>query len=124
MKNLINRWNEISLVKRIVCGLILGILLGLVLPQASAIGILGDLFVGALKAVAPVLVLFLVMGALCKHKEGKQTNMKRVIMLYLIGTFLAGAVAVMTSFLFPITLTLAEGASDVSSPGGISEVLN
>lgn len=124
MKNLINRWNEISLVKRIVCGLILGILLGLVLPQASAIGILGDLFVGALKAVAPVLVLFLVMGALCKHKEGKQTNMKRVIMLYLIGTFLAGAVAVMTSFLFPITLTLAESASDVSSPGGISEVLN
>ena len=74
MKNLINRWNEISLVKRIVCGLILGILLGLVLPQASAIGILGDLFVGALKAVAPVLVLFLVMGALCKHKEGKQTT--------------------------------------------------
>lgn len=123
MKNLAKRWNDISLVKRIICGLILGILLGLTLPQASALSILGDLFVGALKAVAPLLVLFLVMAALSKHQEGKQTNMKHIIGLYLLGTFLAGFVAVIASFLFPLTLTLAESTSDITPPGGIGEVI-
>lgn len=124
MKNLAKRWNDISLVKRIICGLILGILLGLAVPQASALSILGDLFVGALKAVAPLLVLFLVMAALSKHQEGKQTNMKHIIGLYLLGTFLAGFVAVIASFLFPITLTLAQSTSDITPPGGIGEVLH
>lgn len=124
MKNLAKRWNDISLVKRIICGLIVGILLGLTLPQASALSILGDLFVGALKAVAPLLVLFLVMAALSKHQEGKQTNMKHIIGLYLLGTFLAGFIAVIASFLFPLTLTLAESTSDITPPGGIGEVLH
>ena len=70
MKNLVTRWNEISLVKRIICGLIIGIVLGLVVPQATALSLLGNLFVGALKAIAPILVLFLVMSALPKHQEG------------------------------------------------------
>lgn len=124
MKNLAKRWNDISLVKRIICGLIVGILLGLTVPQASALSILGDLFVGALKAVAPLLVLFLVMAALSKHQEGKQTNMKHIIGLYLLGTFLAGFIAVISSFLFPLTLTLAESTSDITPPGGIGEVLH
>lgn len=124
MKNLAKRWNDISLVKRIICGLIVGILLGLTIPQASALSILGDLFVGALKAVAPLLVLFLVMAALSKHQEGKQTNMKHIIGLYLLGTFLAGFIAVIASFLFPLTLTLAESTSDITPPGGIGEVLH
>lgn len=124
MKNLAKRWNNISLVKRIICGLIVGILLGLTVPQASALSILGDLFVGALKAVAPLLVLFLVMAALSKHQEGKQTNMKHIIGLYLLGTFLAGFIAVIASFLFPLTLTLAESTSDITPPGGIGEVLH
>src|SRR5699024_978330 len=101
MKKIIGKWNEISLVKRIIVGLIVGIILGLVIPQVTVISILGDLFVGALKAVAPLLVLFLVMGALARHEKGKKTNMKRVIFLYLCGTFLDGCVAVITSFLFP-----------------------
>ena len=124
MKNLAKRWNDISLVKRIICGLIVGILLGLTIPQASALSILGDLFVGALKAVAPLLVLFLVMAALSKHQEGKQTNMKHIIGLYLLGTFLAGFIAVIASFLFPLTLTLAESTSDITPPGGIGDVLH
>lgn len=124
MKNLVTRWNEISLVKRIICGLIIGVVLGLVVPQATALSLLGDLFVGALKAIAPILVLFLVMSALAKHKEGKQTNMKRIIVLYLLGTFLAGLMAVIASFLFPVTLTLAQSSSDITPPGGIGEVLH
>lgn len=124
MKNLVTRWNEISLVKRILCGLIVGVVLGLVVPQATALSLFGNLFVGALKAIAPILVLFLVMSALAKHKEGKQTNMKHIIGLYLLGTFLAGLMAVIASFLFPVTLTLAQSASDVAPPDGIGEVLN
>ena len=124
MKEILKKWNDISLVKRIICGLAVGILLGVAAPQLTALSLLGDLFVGALKAVAPLLVLFLVMGALSNHKEGKQTNMKSIIGLYLLGTFLAGCVAVVASFLFPISLTLAESASDVAPPGGIGEVLH
>lgn len=124
MKNLVTRWNEISLVKRIICGLIIGIVLGLVVPQATALSLLGKLFVGALKAIAPILVLFLVMSALAKHQEGKQTNMKHIIGLYLLGTFLAGLMAVIASFLFPITLTLTQSTSDITPPSGIGEVLN
>ena len=124
MKKIIKKWNEISLVKRIICGLVIGIILGLTVPQASVIGLLGDLFVGALRAVAPLLVLFLVMGALSHQREGKKSNMKRVIFLYLLGTFLAGCVAVAASFLFPVTITLTETSAEAAAPSGIGEVLN
>ena len=124
MKNLLKKWNESSLVLRILGGLIIGVVLGLAVPQAAPIGLLGDLFVGALKAVAPLLVLFLVMTALSRHQEGQKTNMSRVILLYLLGTFIDGCVAVITSFLFPVTLKLTEAQSQTASPGGIGEVLN
>ena len=124
MKNLLKKWNESSLVLRILGGLIIGVVLGLAVPQAAPIGLLGDLFVGALKAVAPLLVLFLVMTALSRHREGQKTNMSRVILLYLLGTFIDGCVAVITSFLFPVTLKLTEAQSQTASPGGIGEVLN
>lgn len=119
---LIRKWNEISLIKRIVAGLVVGIILGLVVPNATAIGILGELFVGALKALAPILVFFLVMHSLCMHQKGSSSNMGQVIVLYLIGTLLAAFTAVAASFLFPSTLALAEGA-EASAPGGLSEVL-
>lgn len=124
MKNLLNKWNQMSLVKRIIIGMIIGIILAVVIPeQAKPIVILGSLFVGALKAIAPVLVLFLVMGAISQHKSGHQTNMKSIVILYLLGTFLAGLVAVVASFMFPVGLTLAAGAENVTPPGGVVEVL-
>ena len=85
MKNIITKWNSISLVKRIICGLIIGLILGLVVPQATPIAMLGQLFVGALKAIAPILVFFLVMSALLPYGKGQKTNMKTVILLYLLG---------------------------------------
>jgi serine/threonine transporter len=124
MGNLLNKWNKISLVKRIIIGMIIGIILAVAIPQqAKPVIILGSLFVGALKAIAPMLVLFLVMGAISQHKSGHQTNMKSVIVLYLVGTFLAGLIAVIASFMFPLTLTLAAGAENVTPPGGVVEVL-
>lgn len=125
MSNLIKKWNDMSLVKRIIIGLIVGIIFAVTIPDAVApISIFGSLFVGALKAVAPILVFFLVMAAICQHKEGQKTNMKSIIMLYLLGTFLAGIVAVVGSFLFPVQLTLVAGAEGVTPPGGVGEVLN
>ena len=124
MKNFLEKWNSISLVKRIIMGLIAGLILGLVVPQATPIGMFGKLFVGALKAVAPVLVFFLVMHALSTTSEGQKSNMGNVIMLYLLGTFLAGLTAVVMSFMFPVELTLsAAEAADMAAPGGIGEVL-
>lgn len=125
MKQLMKKWNEISLVKRIICGLVIGILLGLTVPQVTVISILGDLFVSALRAVAPLLVLFLVMGALAHQGNGTRSNMKQVIFLYLFGTFVSGCVAVAASFLFPVTITLTQSADTAAAaPSGIGEVLN
>jgi serine/threonine transporter len=124
LKNLIAKWNSVSLVKRIIVGLIIGIILAVTVPvQAQPVTILGSLFVGALKGIAPVLVFFLVMAAISSHKAGAKTNMKSIIILYATGTFLAGATAVIVSFMFPVTITLAQGATELSAPGGIGEVL-
>ena len=91
MRNLMKKWNQLSLVKQIIVGLIIGIILAVAIPEvAKPVVILGSLFVGALKAIAPVLVLFLVMSAIAQHKSGQQTNMKSIVFLYLLGTFLAG----------------------------------
>ncbi len=124
VKNLLQKWNQISLVKQIIIGLVIGIILALTLPeQLSWITIFGDLFVNALKGVAPVLVFFLVMAAISQHKMGQKTNMKSVIILYLLGTFLAGTLAVITSFIFKLELILPEGGGDVTPPEGIEQVL-
>jgi len=101
-------WNKISLVKRIIIGLIIGIILGVVVPKASVIAILGNLFVGALKALAPLLVFFLVMNSLAQRKKGSGSNIGTIIILYLVGTLCAAFCAVAASFLFPSELILAE----------------
>ena len=121
---LMNHWYKLSLVKRIIAGLVIGIILAVTIPDiAKPITIFGALFVGALKAIAPILVFFLVASAISQHKKGQQTNMKSVIVLYLLGTFLAALVAVVASFLFPVTLTLGSGVEDVTAPGGVVDVL-
>ena len=112
MKSLFEKWNSINLVNRIIAGIILGIVFALVLPeQLSGITIFGSLFIKALKAVAPILVFVLVISAIASHASGKATNMKMVLMLYAVGTFLAGFVAVVVSYIFPTTLLLKTGAT-------------
>lgn len=123
MKSLLIKWNSISLIKRIIVGMIIGVVLGIAAPGLTQISLLGKLFVGALKAIAPLLVFFLVIAAISQHKSGQKTNMKEIVVLYLIGTFLAALVAVVASFIFPVKMVLAEGATDVTAPGGIGEVL-
>jgi serine/threonine transporter len=123
MKTFILKWNQLSLVKQIFMGIIVGIILALSIPNATGITIFGSLFVFSLKAVAPLLVLLLVMTAISKHKKGHQTNMKSILALYGLSTFLAGLTAVIASFLFPVSLSLVKGAEDLTPPDGIVEVL-
>ena len=122
---LLNAVNRVGLVQQIAVGLVLGILLGWLFPQAGAsAGLLGSLFVGALKAVAPVLVFVLVTAALAQHQKGNEAYVKPIIVLYLIGTFAAAVVAVVASMAFPTTLVLAQaGEMGNAPPSGIVEVL-
>lgn len=117
-------WNQISLVKQILIGLIFGVVLAVLIPDAAkSLTIFGTLFVGALKAVAPILVLFLVMASIAQHRSGQQTNMKSIIFLYLLGTFFAGLIAVIASFIFPVSIALTQGAEDLAAPGNAIEVI-
>lgn len=124
MNKLLLRITQGSLVKQILIGLVAGIVVALVSPAAAAaVGLLGSLFVGALKAVAPLLVLVLVMASIANHKQGQKTNIRPILFLYLLGTFAAALTAVVISFIFPSTLALAVGTTDINPPGGIVEVL-
>ena len=122
MKKLYEQWTSISLVKRIVVGLIIGAVLGLAAPQASGLVILGEVFVGALKGIAPLLVFFLIISSLCHAGKSHGGVIKTVIILYMFSTFLASLIAVFASRLFPVTLTLTVEAADLSAPQGIVEV--
>lgn len=125
MGKIVKAWTQISLVKRIIGGLIIGVILGIALPQASGLAVLGTLFVGALKAIAPLLVFLLCISSLSHSGKSHGGVIKTVIFLYLLSTFLAAVIAVISSSLFPVTLTLADAASsDLAAPEGISEVLN
>lgn len=123
MKNILLKWNNLSLITRIAIGLMIGAVLGLTVPKATAIALLGDLFVGALRAVAPILVFFLVMSSLANAKGNAAKNMKTVVALYMLTTFIGAFVAVVGSFIFPQTLTLTEAVTSAKPPSGIAEVL-
>ena len=125
MKKFWDKWTEIALVKRILVGLILGAILGIAVPQATGIAILGDVFVSALKAIAPLLVFFLVISSLCNAGNSHGGVIKTVIILYMFSTVLAAVIAVFASMAFPVKLTLATAAAtDTAAPQGIAEVLN
>ena len=125
MKKLWNKWTEIALVKRILVGLVLGAILGLTVPGATGISILGDVFVSALKAIAPLLVFFLVISSLCNAGNSHGGVIKTVIILYMFSTVLAAVIAVFASMAIPVKLTLATAAAtDAAAPQGIAEVLN
>ena len=124
MNRFVKSINRVSLIQQIIIGLIIGILTALYVPEvANELALLGVLFVGALKGIAPILVFFLVIAAISKHRSGQKTGMGSVITLYLLGTFLSAALAVVVSFMFPTTLHLAASAADAAPPQGIVEVM-
>ncbi len=123
VKKIIDSYNSVSLILRIICGLVLGTVLALFFKNLGIVSLLGDLFVGALKAIAPVLVLTLVVSALAQGDEKLDSRFGLVLMLYMVSTFLASVVAVLGSYLFPQTIKLVAEIEADSVPTGLGEVL-
>ncbi len=123
LKRIVKSYNDMSLILRILIGIIVGVVLAFVFPHAGGVKILGDLFVGSLKAIAPVLVAVLVASSLCAGNAKLDKRFGMVIFFYLLTTFLAAFVAVILSFAFPQTITLAAEAGEQAAPGGVGEVL-
>lgn len=122
MRKLIKKWNDVSLIIRIAIGLVIGAILGVTIPNVSVIAILGNVFVGALKAIAPILVFVLIISALANAGTNIGSRFRTVISLYMLTTLLASFVAVVASYAFPVTLKLTE-AAEGEAPTGIWEVL-
>lgn len=118
----VDKWTESSLILKIIIGLIIGAILGIIVPGWSIIGLSGQLFVSALKAIAPILVFVLVASAISKARSGIGSRFKTVIILYLFSTFLAAMVAITGSYLFPVSIHLTS-ASTATAPGGLGEVI-
>ncbi|MGP9493057.1 serine/threonine transporter SstT, partial [Psychrobacter sp. AOP7-B1-24] len=124
MRSLIAMYQRIGLVPLIIIGLILGVLIGWQAPDIGiALGLLGTLFVGALKAVAPILVFVLVMAAISQHRSGNKVYVKPVLIMYMFGTFLAALTAVGASFLFPTNLVLINATIEQVPPANLEAVL-
>lgn len=119
IKELLRKWSELSLVFRILIGLSIGVVLGLIVPGWTAIGILGKMFVNALKAIAPLLVMVLVASSISKAGKGLGPRFRTVISEYMLSTFIAAIGAVIGSFLFPITLDLQDAAMANAPEGTI-----
>ncbi len=122
---IIRKWNSLSLIVRILIGLVIGAVLGFVAPGLSWLGVLGELFVGALKAIAPILVFVLVASSLANSKGGNMGKFRTVIVLYLFSTLCAAIVSVFTSFAFPVRIPLAglDAVDAAAAPQGMSEVV-
>ncbi|MDW1800069.1 serine/threonine transporter SstT [Vibrio sp. Vb2201] len=122
--SLVARYARGNLVVQILVGIVFGILLATISPShAESAGLIGSLFVGALKAIAPILVFILVAASIANQKKNQHTYMRPIVVLYLMGTFFAALSAVVLSFLFPTNLTLVTGAEGATPPQGIAEIL-
>ncbi|MGX7031289.1 serine/threonine transporter SstT [Vagococcus zengguangii] len=119
-----NKFKRLSLIQKICIGIILGAILGTMVPSWTWIKILGDIFIGSLKAIAPLLVFFLIIESLSKHKKGVKTHMKTVIVLYLGATLIAALMAVFASRLFPVELVLPNVSVTQEAPDDLWLILS
>lgn len=123
MQSLIKKINSISFIQKILIGMILGSVLALTFPNFKMIGIFGDLFVGALKSISPLLVFFIVLSSLSNHKNNNSDNMKDIVVLYLLGTFSGAVIGVVMGLIFPSKLILLDTAISIEAPDGIYSVV-
>ena len=121
-RNILDWWTGTSLVVRILFGLMIGAALGIGLPSWTAIGILGRIFVSALKGIAPVLVAVLVMASVARAGRGLGRRFSSLVVIYLLSTFIAAVCAVVGSFLFPVTLELGETVEAEATVGSLGDV--
>lgn len=122
MSNALAKWQGISLILRIIIGMIIGIAFALSVPGNTVLPIFGKVFVGLLKGIAPILVFVLVISALANASGNIGARFKNVIMIYIFGTFFASVTAVLACQLFPVTMKLTDAATD-AAPDGIGQIL-
>ena len=123
LQSILQAWQKSNLMLRILIGIIIGAVLALTIPGHSVIAILGDLFVGALKAMAPVLVAILVMSSVATARNSIGSRFRTIILLYMLTTLMAAVIAVVGSFLFPVNIALVNVESATgSAPGQLSDV--
>ena len=120
--DIVKKWTESSLILKIVIGVIVGAILGFFVPQWSVIGFVGEIFVSALKAIAPILVFVLVASAISKAKSGIGPKYRMIIIIFLLTNFIAALVAVLMCYMFPLNIYLSS-ASVASAPGGLGEIM-
>ena len=126
LRALFNQWCKVNLMLQIIIGIVLGLIVGVALPDVgNSVAFLGDFFVKALKSVAPVLVFILVLSAIAQHRSEHPTNIRDILVLYLIGTFAAALCAVSACFILKPTLLLTniEAYDASNAPGGVVLVL-
>ena len=124
MKKIVEMWNRVSLIAKILVGIVIGAVLGLLVPGATVIGLIGTMFVRALKAIAPILVFALVISSIANAGKGNGQQFRMVTIMYMLSTLCAAVVAVSASFIFPVTMTLdLESYQADVVPSGIMEVL-
>lgn len=122
MNKIVEFWKSKNLIVKILCGIIIGAILGLAVPEVKVIEYLGDIFVGALKAIAPILVFVLVISSISKAGKGIGPKFRNVILLYLISTLVAAMFAVIISMAVPLTIVLNETVLSSSAPKALSEI--
>ena len=125
VKKVLMIYNGASLILRIIIGIVIGVVLALIVPRAEWISMLGNLFVGALKAIAPVLVAVLVAASLCQGNAKLDRRFGLVIFFYILSTYLAAVAAVTASFIFPQTITLTSevAKTEIAAPGGLGDTV-
>ena len=124
MKAMFRVWKETTLVIKILIGLVLGALLGIFIPKATFLSVPGDLFVGALKEIAPLLVFVLVISSLANAAGDIGKRFTTVIILYMASTLIASSIAVVAGYLFPVTIELTDYAAEAVPPGGLQDILH
>lgn len=115
---------QLGLIPQILIGIVAGTLLAIFAPAiAGDVALLGQLFISALQAVAPILVFVLVAAAISAHRQGQPTHIRSVLVLYIVGTLIAALIAVAASFLFPTELSLNAEQVSGNPPGDIFQIL-
>ncbi len=122
MKTVVQKWKDMNAILRVLIGLVIGLALGLLFPNMPVIGLLGSVFVGSLKGIAPILVFVLVMSSLANSRMGLGSRFRTVIIFYMSSTLIASIVAVFTSYLFPVSMKLTGEGVEQAAPSGVGEV--
>lgn len=120
--DIVRKWTQSSLILKILIGLVIGAVLGILVPQWEIIGFVGDIFVSALKAIAPILVFVLVASAISQAKSGDGSKFRMIIILYLFTNFLAALISIIACHFYPVSIHL-NAAGNVTAPGGIGDVV-